>query len=118
MVEFSRPDIGLTIVVRNNFYNWKMSVESERPILADFGGLFHVTPPVERDYTGNPLAAVYFEGFPENRIHPYYTEGDRRRWSAEIGGDEGLWTAVFLIMRSIGAMGAAVWSRRGDPVTL
>ncbi len=113
VVEYSREDLGLKIVVRENFHNWKLSVESERPILADFGGLFHTTPPVEPDYTGDPLHEVYFEGFPKDRIHPYYTQGDRRCWSAEIwGGDEVLWTAVFLVMRSIGGIPVSVWGRR------
>lgn len=111
VVEYHRADLGLTFVVRNNFYNWKLSVESERPVVADFGGLFHTTPPVDPDYTGNPLASVYFEGFPGDRIHPYYTQGDRRRWSAEIGNDEELWMTVFLVMRAVGGIAVDVWQR-------
>lgn len=107
-----RPDIGLRFVLRDNFHDWKLSVISEMPVEADFTGLFHTTPPVEPDYTGNPLAWVYFEGFPRDLVFGYYAEGDKRRWSAAIGSREGLWTAMFLIMRSQGHIRPARWHTR------
>jgi hypothetical protein len=104
VAELSRPDLGLTIVVRNNFYNWKLSVETAAPLACDFTGLFITSPPVEPDYTGDHLHPVYFEGFPRERIHGYYDTSDRMKWSAEIGGDYGLMTTIFLIMRALGAV--------------
>ncbi len=100
----SRPDLGLIIYLRNNFYDWKMSVVSDTPIRADFTGLFKTTGPVEPAYTGNELASVYFEGFPSSLVFGYYEESDRRRWSAAIGGDHTLWTSVFLLMRFLGVV--------------
>jgi hypothetical protein len=109
---WSRPDLGLQLVARGNFYNWKLSVLSEAPIVADFSGLFKTTPPTEPDYTGDPLHSCYFEGFPKELIFGYYEPSDKRRWSAEIGGDHGIWTAVFLLMRSLGAIKANPWRTR------
>lgn len=112
VVELSRPDLGLRMVVRENFYNWKLSVVSERPVEADFSGLFHTTPPVDPSYTGDPLSPVYFEGFPEDLVFGYYGTGDKRRWSAEVHGDCRLYTAVFLVMRSLGAVRPLEWHTR------
>lgn len=107
-----REDIGLRFVLRNNFYNWKMSVISREPIEADFGDLFHTTPPVEPEYTGNPLSPVYFEGFPRELCFGYY-EQDRAKFSAEIwGGDCRLYAAVFLIMQARGAIQPLRWRTR------
>jgi hypothetical protein len=108
VVEVTRKDLGIRFTMRENFYNWKLSVLSEKPVEANFDGLFHTTPPIDKDYTGDPLASVYFEGFPKDRIYRYYEE-DRRKFSAEIWGDRPMWTAVFLIMRSAGVIKPNVW---------
>jgi len=108
---FERPDLGLRFVARENFYNWKLSVISERPIDCDFAGLFKTTPPIQPEYTGDPLSSVYFEGFPEDLVFGYY-ETNKCRFSAEIGGDQAMWTVLFLIMRSVGAIKARPWHTR------
>jgi len=112
--QLERPDLGLTLVLRNNFYNWKLSVISTRPIGADFSGLFHTSPPIDPKYTGDSLHPVYFEGFPENLIFGYFiarrsTRADRQQFSAEIQTDEDLYTTLFLLMRQLGAIKPAVW---------
>jgi hypothetical protein len=107
--KLSRPGKGLTMVLRNNFYNWKMSVISEKPIEADFSGLFHTTPPIEPAYTGNELASCYFEGFPPEYIFGYYEAGDKKKWSAEIWSNHALWTAMFILLRSIDIVKPMVW---------
>lgn len=117
--EYTRKDLGLRIVLRNNFYDWKLSVVSERPVIADFAGLFHTTPPVAPDYTGDDLRACYFEGFPESLVFGYYEPSNKRRWSACLGdGEYGLMTTLFLIMKSLGAIAPLVWhtqeSRRAE----
>lgn len=111
VVEVTRRDLGLRFTMRQNFYNWKLSVLSDKPVRADFTGLFHTTPPIDKAYTGDPLASVYFEGFPEDRIYRYYSE-DNRRFSAEIWGDRLIWTAVFLIMRGAGVIQPQAWHTR------
>lgn len=108
--EFARPDVGLRLIARNNFYDWKLSVISEQPIAADFDGLFATTSPVEPEYTGDPLASCYFEGFPEELVFGYYGESDKKRWSAEIDGDHAMWATCFLICRSLGIVKAHVWN--------
>ena len=100
----SRPDIGVRFVLRDNNYNWKLSVVSERPVETPaLAYLFETEPPREPDYTGDDLSAVYFEGFPPDLIFGYYS-ADRCRWSAQIHGDHALWAVVFEVMRSLGWM--------------
>lgn len=111
VVQIVRPDLGLTLVMRDNFYNWKLSVISEKPIVAPFEYLFHTTPPVEPDYTGNPLNAVYFEGFPREMVFNYYSK-DNRKFSAEIGSDETFYMVIFEIMKSLGAIEPKKWLTR------
>lgn len=89
---------GLEIILRNNFYNWKLSVICDSPIEADFTKLFHVDPPIEPDYTGDELADVYFEGFPKDLIFGYYSKSDKKRWSANIHANEDLWVVIWKIV--------------------
>ncbi|HYX22258.1 MAG TPA: hypothetical protein VFA98_15550 [Thermoanaerobaculia bacterium] len=112
VVEYRRPDLGIRMIVRENFYNWKLSVISREPIEADFSGLFKTTPPIDREYTGNPLSPVYFEGFPAALIFDYYSHPGWKistTWSAEIWGDLPMWASVFLIMRALGVVKPSKW---------
>lgn len=102
-----REDLGLRIYLRDNFYDWKMSVDSVRPINADFTGLFMTGPAHDEKYSGRELASCYFEGFSEKLVFGFYGASDGRRWSASIGSRFSLWTTLYLLMRSLGAIGRA-----------
>ncbi len=118
VVSFNRPDLGIRFVVRDNFYNWKLSVVDEtrriRRGAPDFTGLFKTRPPPEPDYTGDPLAYVYFEGFPGDLVFGYYDASDGSRWSAEISGNNEMWTTLFLCMRAVGAIRPRVFHTRAS----
>jgi hypothetical protein len=97
VVMLERPDIGVQFVLRNNFYNWKLSVVSERPIIDDkLMYLFYTEPPREPEYTGP------FEGFPPDLIFGYYGQSDGRRWSAELNYTEEVWSVLFLCTAALG----------------
>lgn len=104
----------LQIILRDNFYNWKMSVISEETITADFKGLFHTSPPIDPEYTGDPLNEVYFEGFPQELIFGYYDNSDKKKWSAEISTDYLLYTTLFILCKNIGIIKPFEWSKRND----
>lgn len=110
--QLSRPDLGLTIFLRNNFYNWKMSVISARPLVFNLAGLCHTTSPIEPDYTGDPLHPIYFEGFPTVLVFGYYDESDRCKFSAEIDGNHKMWSALFNMMFSLGQIKPLKWNTR------
>ena len=100
----ARPDLGVRFVLRNNFYNWKLSVISERQIESEaLRHLFETEPPREPEYTGDALRPVYFEGFPPDLIFGYYA-ADNRRFSAQLALDFEVWAVIFEVMRVLGAM--------------
>jgi hypothetical protein len=102
-----REDLGLRIYLRDNFYDWKLSIDSAHPINCDFAGLFKTGPAHDEQYSGRELASCYFEGFPEHLIFGHYGASDGRRWSASIGSRFALWTSLYLMMRSLGVIGRA-----------
>lgn len=101
---------GLMIVLRDNFHDWKMTVISEKEVKVDFSRLFHTIPPVEPSYTGNPLARVYFEGFPADLIYDYYEKSDYKKWSAALYGRHYVWTAVWTIACALDFIKPLEWS--------
>lgn len=114
VVSFERPDLGARFVIRDNFYNFKLSVISERPIDCDaFQFLFKTQPPREPDYTGDALSSCYFEGFPSELVFGYYG-ANRRKWSAEIHGQHKLWSVLFLCMINLGALKPLLYRTRED----
>jgi hypothetical protein len=109
VVKIERPDHSLTFILRNNFYNWKLSVISKEPVVANFDGLFFTVPPIEPEYTGDPLHRCYFEGFPQEYIFGYYEKSDKKKWSCELHDDSYLQITLFLIMRSLGFIKPNKW---------
>jgi len=99
VVMFDRSDLNLQLVLRNNFYDWKLSVISMRPITADFSDLFCCNPPSKEDL--GYLHPVYFEGFPKEYIFSYYSLLTGT-WSASIDSDYDLYMVVRLILRALG----------------
>lgn len=107
-----RPDLGLQFVLRDNLYNWNVSVVAERGIVTDLRGFqldfsdsdrkriadravsSHLPPWQE----GDSWSYLFFEGFPdEYRFGPFAR--NPRRFSIEIGTDYKLYTFMWLILR-------------------
>ena len=102
----------LKIILRENFMNWKISVICSRTIDANFDGLFHTTPPIDPDYTGDELWHGYFEGFPKDLIFDYFEKSDKKVWSARIHDDKILWTTVYLILKAVGYVVPTEWTTK------
>lgn len=83
------PGGGLELVMRNNFYNWQVSVISSEPIKDNFHGLFVPTRTID---------AVYCEGFDPSWVFGSY-ENDQRRFTVTLGGDHTLFTFLWLLTR-------------------
>jgi hypothetical protein len=71
---------GMTFILRDNFYNWKVSVESETPIIRDFEDIFE-------DET---IPSVYCEGFTDDQVYGKYSENNKK-FTIELGSDNGLY---------------------------
>lgn len=80
---------GMTITIRNNFYNWGVTVEANEE-------LRYLSKPVFQLDTADSC----FEGFPDNlRLKPYI-ETNRRSFSFAVGTDYQLWTAVYQLKQA------------------
>lgn len=78
---------GNIITMRNNFYDWKVSVDSEKEINIEYAGLF------------NPdasMSSVCFEGFPEDRCFGPYSN-NKKQFSVEIFSEYALWAFLWQI---------------------
>lgn len=85
--ELDLERIGLKIILRCNFYDWCISVESENPMdNIDWLGLI--------DYK----CKGYFEGFPKDRIYePYYSDRNNQKFSVVLKDDYELYTFMIII---------------------
>lgn len=81
----SLPD-GTKFVLRNNFYDWKVSIDSPRDVDVDFLGLFDPTIPVGR---------YCCEGFPTESIFGAYAN-NRRQFTIELATNYDLYTFMWL----------------------
>ncbi len=77
--------IGMKIIMRDNFYNYKVSVISEKPFIADLAYYGHTSPPLKGG--AEYLHPAYFEGFPPEYIFSYYDLSDKMKWSIEINSE-------------------------------
>lgn len=84
VMEMDLSKIGLKIILRYNFYDWCISVESENDIDCDFMGLI-------TDQKG------YFEGFPLDRIYDIYSETNKKKFSVVLNNKYQVYTFVYLL---------------------
>ncbi|MFF2532351.1 hypothetical protein ACFVS2_25915 [Brevibacillus sp. NPDC058079] len=87
VVQFDVASLGISFVIRGNFYDWKVSVESERPIECEFYDLFN------KDAT---WSHHYCEGFPLDRIYNSILV-DNRRFTIELSDEFAMHTFFWLI---------------------
>jgi len=78
---------GIEMVLRYNFYDWKISVKSDKPLDFDYMGLFN---PREK------ILAHYCEGFPKDKVYGSY-EQSHFQFTIEIVSSYDLYTFFFLL---------------------
>lgn len=86
VVEFQLPKLRL--VLRDNFYNWKVSVQSDDAIDIDPSGLFD--PSIEH-------SSCYCEGFAEWDVFDSYVK-DKRKFTIEIFDDKKLFDFCAIVV--------------------
>ena len=84
VMEMDLSKIGLKVILRYNFYDWCISVESEKDIECDFMGLL-------TDEKG------YFEGFPKDRIYEKYSESNKKNFSFCMDSWYNIYVFMFLL---------------------
>ena len=83
---------GIEVVLRYNFYDWKVSVKSEKPLDFDCMGLFN---PTEK------ISYIYCEGFPKDKVYGSY-EQNHSQFTIEIISRYDLYTFFFLLKNYLG----------------
>ena len=89
VVEYRTPS-GIVFTIRENFYDYKISVKSPHPIRCDFDDLFDPT---------RVIHSVYFEGFPKDRVYGSYQQNPQQ-FSVELTSEGEVYVFMWLVHRS------------------
>lgn len=98
-----RADLGLKFVLRNNFYDWNITVVSELPVMADLEGFATDISPREKEEgrwqrPGDYWGYCFFQGFPDDMcLGPYAM--DQSRFSIWMGTDYEVYAFVRLVVQ-------------------
>lgn len=84
VMEIDLAKLGVKIILRYNFYDWCVSVESVKDVECDFLDLI-------TDKKG------CFEGFPENRIYDKYSESNKRNFSAVFNNKYQVFVFLYIL---------------------
>lgn len=77
----------IKMIIRNNFYDWKISVDSDIELNMDFMDLFK---------TDEEIHSVYCEGFKKEQVYGSYNS-NKKQFTIEIGDKYKLYTFMFLL---------------------
>ena len=83
---------GIEMVLRYDFYDWQISVKSDKPLDFDYMGLFNPT---------EEISYLYCEGFPRDKVYGSY-EQSHSQFTIEIGSHYDLYTFIFLLKNYLG----------------
>lgn len=78
---------GIEMVLRYNFYDWKVSVKSDKPLKFDYMGIFNPT---------QEISYIFCEGFPKDKVYGSY-EKSHSQFTVEISSYYDLYTFIFLL---------------------
>ena len=77
----------LSMIIRNNFHDWKLSIVSEQEINVDFMELFDETKTIN---------SVYCEGFKEDQVFQSFKD-NKKQFTVEIYDRNRLFTFMYLL---------------------
>ncbi|MBQ8043544.1 MAG: hypothetical protein IJ272_05275 [Clostridia bacterium] len=80
-------EYNIEIILRYNFHNWIISIDSERPLDFDHMGLFDQTEVITHQYC---------EGFPKNKVYGCYQD-DPTRFTIDITSQYDVYTFFYLL---------------------
>lgn len=80
-----------TFTMRDNFQDWKVSVNSPRDVKADFLNLFDPNKSID---------SVYCDGFPENLVYGSYAK-NKRKFTIELMSKYRLYTFLWIFANKV-----------------
>ncbi len=89
----------MSVFLRGNFHDWKMTVIASRPVLPPPGNesMFRGFDEEPFQYS---LNSAYFDGFPPHLVLPPYSSSNRSEFSAAAKNDHALWAICKLLRDS------------------
>ena len=90
--QINLEEYGIEIVLRYNFYDWKISVKSDTPLDFDYMGLFNAN---------QQFSDIYCQGFPKDKIYGSYDQ-NHSQFTIEISSTYNLYTFIFLLKNYLG----------------
>jgi hypothetical protein len=82
---------GIVITMRENFYDWKVSIHSPRDIKMNIMGLFNPK---------NKIEATNCDGFPESQVYGPYAK-NKRKFTFEITNNNKLYTFFWIFSHTV-----------------
>lgn len=82
-------EYGVELILRNNFYDWKISINSSSPLNFNFMGIFD---------TIKEIPHIFCEGFPKDKVYENYDK-NHSQFTLEIRSDYDLYTFFFLLKK-------------------
>lgn len=80
---------NIEIILRYNFYNWIISIDSERPLDFDHMGLFNQTKVITHQYC---------EGFPKDKVYGCYQDS-HSKFTIDISSNYDVYTWFYILNR-------------------
>ena len=87
--QINLKEYGVELILRNNFYDWKVSINSTSPLNFDCMGLFDTTKEIPH---------IFCEGFPKGKVFECYDK-NHSQFTLEIVSDYDLYTYAFLLRK-------------------
>jgi hypothetical protein len=89
VMQINLDKFGIKMIVRNNFYDWKLSVISDKDIKCDFKNIFK-----EKDK--KPISSVYCEGFPKELVFGRYCD-NKKQFTVELDCNYHMYVFMYLL---------------------
>lgn len=84
-------EYGIELTLRNNFYDWKISVNSIKELNLNWMGIFDTTKEIPH---------IFCEGFPKDKVFSSYTN-NHSQFTLEICSDYDVYTFAFLLRKHL-----------------
>ncbi len=83
---------NIEIILRYNFYNWIISINSKKPLDFDYMNLFD---------PDDVINAVYCEGFPKSKVYGSYNQ-DHCKFTIELSNNYEVYVLFYLLKNYLG----------------
>jgi hypothetical protein len=92
--QIKNEEYGLEMILRNNYYDWLVSINSEKPLDFDYAPIFDLFDPARSDFG--------YQGFPSDKCFGSYND-NHSQFTVELDSNYSLDIFTFIMMNYIKA---------------